>query len=165
MSQEAKIPHKTKWKLLHHKQKPDKIKVYLHALRSHPPSLALPPLISLLPLLLPSPMSYNSPSSPPNYHFHSHNPSLPVQLPPECQYHSPSLKLQCHCHSSLPPYQLPLPIVWWLPTILLPSHPPSFSNWVYMSVLQPPLSLTAATYTITFLTLHFYHHLSVLAIS
>ena len=48
-----------------HKQKPGQnVKVYLHAQKSHFPPLPLPPLISLLPLFLPSPMPYNSPSSP-----------------------------------------------------------------------------------------------------
>ena len=49
-----------------HKLKPGQnVKVYLHTLKSHftPLPLPPPPPISLLPLFLPSPMPYNSPSS------------------------------------------------------------------------------------------------------
>ena len=90
----------------------------------------------------------------------------PITLLSPFNYHqsasitNPPLNYKCHCHSSLPPYQSPLPIVWWLPTIILPSHPPSFINWAYIQVLQPPLSITAATTTTTLLTLHYYHHLN-----
>ena len=70
----------------------------------HPTSSAPSPLPTSL--LLPSPMPYNSPSSP----------QLPLSLPqpfstPLLNYHqsasitNPPLNYKCHCHSSLPPGQ------------------------------------------------------------
>lgn len=90
-SHEAKIPYKTKWELLYHKQKPKQNIKFIYMLWSPIPA---PPPTSSAPSHLPtssaSPLSHalQLPIFPTNYQFHSHNPSLPRHLPlPEWKYH------------------------------------------------------------------------------
>ena len=86
-----------------------------------PPPLLLPPLISLLPVLLPSPMPYNSPFSPPTTNF------TPTTLLSPVTYHCQSESITnsplnynatATATPPFPTYQLPWPHLWWLPTII-----------------------------------------------